>query len=350
LLRSLSIRNIVLIEEVDVDFDDGLCVLTGETGSGKSIFLDALMLAVGVRSSSRLLRDGRKSGSVTAVFDVRSSKRCLELLRELELESDGDIILRRVLTEDGKSKAFVNDIMVSQGFLSTLGAELVELHGQHDQRGLLNPSFHRDMLDQYASLDSQRQIVSDLYHRMKSMERQLQELAHQKESIEREIDYLEYSLSEVSALNLQPGEEEELSSRRTLLMNREKIIAILNSVKDTVEKQNQVSKSLGSAQNQLSRNRLLGENLQSEGQQNIFESIVEDFERSLVEFGEGMTKIESIYKDLDFDELELDRIEERLFALKNLSRKYNVNGNDFPKFLEETEEKLREARSRIITL
>ncbi|MDR3078693.1 MAG: AAA family ATPase, partial [Rickettsiales bacterium] len=135
LLRSLSIRNIVLIEEADIDFEDGLCVLTGETGSGKSILLDALMLALGVRSSSRLLRDGKKSGSVTALFDISRSQRCQELLGQLGIESDGDIILRRILTEDGKSRAFVNDVMVGQSFLNTFGAELVELHGQHDQRG-----------------------------------------------------------------------------------------------------------------------------------------------------------------------------------------------------------------------
>ncbi|MDR1494578.1 MAG: DNA repair protein RecN [Rickettsiales bacterium] len=349
LLKSLSIRNIVLIEEADVDFDDGLCVLTGETGSGKSIFLDALMLAVGVRSSSRLLRDGKKSGSVTAVFDIQNNGKCRELLRELEIESSGDIILRRVLTEDGKSKAFVNDVMVGQNFLNTFGAELVEVHGQHDQRGLLNPSFHRDILDQYANLAEQRQIVSNFYYKMKSVEQQLQELTRQKESIEREVDYLEYIIDELRNMAIEAGEEEELNSRRVLLMNREKIMAVLGSVKDTVEKNNPVSKSITGAQNYLSRNRLLGENFQAEGQ-NMFDAIVEDFEKCIVEFNEGMAKIESIYRDLDFDGSELDRVEERLFSLKNLSRKYNVDSNNFPKFIEETEEKLREARGKIIAL
>ncbi|MDR2777408.1 MAG: DNA repair protein RecN [Rickettsiales bacterium] len=349
MLRSLSIRNIVLIEEADVDFDDGLCVLTGETGSGKSVFLDALLLATGVRSSSRLLRDGSRSGTVTAVFDIQNNARCRELLSELGIEFGREIILRRVLTDDGKSRAFVNDVMVGQNFLSMLGNELVEVHGQHDQRGLLNPSFHRGILDQYANLEDQRQTVSELYSRMKSTEQQLQELTRRRENMDREIEYLEYILNEVSVMDIKIGEEEELSSRRAILANRGKIVGVLNSVREMVEKNNSVSKSIISAQNCLSRSRSLGENFQTEGQ-NIFDLVVEDFEKSLIEFNEAMLKIDSIQGKLGFDESELDRVEERLFALRNLARKYAVDSNDFPKFIEETEAKLCEAKNNVVAI
>jgi DNA repair protein RecN (Recombination protein N) len=239
--------------------------------------------------------------------------------------------------------------MVGQSFLNTFGAELVELHGQHDQRGLLNPSFHRDILDQYANLAGQRQIVADIHRQMRSVEGQLQELTREKETREREIDYLEFILGEIGGLAIEVGEEEELNSRRALLMNREKIIAALNNVKDMVEKNSPVSKAIVAAQNYLSRSRSLGENFQGEGQ-NAFDAIVDDFERSLVEFNEGMLKVEAIHRSLDFDESELERVEERLFSIRSLSRKYSVASNDFPRFVEETEEKLREARGKIVAL
>jgi DNA repair protein RecN (Recombination protein N) len=349
LLKSLSIRNIVLIEEADIDFDEGLCVLTGETGSGKSVFLDALLLATGVRSSSRLLRDGNRSGSVTAVFDIQNNLKCQELLKSLEIEFGREIVLRRVLMNDGKSKAFVNDIMVGQNFLSMLGIELVEVHGQHDQRGLLNSSFHRDILDQYASLDNQKQVVSDLYHRIRSAEQQLRELIGQRDSIEKEIEYLEYALEEIAGASIKAGEEGELSVRRVLLMNREKIVGVLKNVEEMVGGANSVSKSIASAQNHLSRNRLLGENFSGEDQ-NVFDPIVDDFEKSLIEFSEAMAKIESIQKNLDFDESELDKTEERLFTLRNLARKYNVENNDFSGFLEETRERLDAAKNSVIII
>ncbi|MDR2778198.1 MAG: AAA family ATPase, partial [Rickettsiales bacterium] len=345
MLRSLSIRNIVLIEEADVDFSGGLCVLTGETGSGKSIFLDALMLALGVRSSSRLLRDGKKNGSVTAVFDVGDNVKCQEMLRELAIDFGNEIILRRILSEDGRSKAFVNDVAVGQNFLNLLGENLVEVHGQHEQRGLLNPSFHRDMLDSYGGLEAQRYIVSNLYSEMKNIEAQLRELNQQKEDIAREIDYLEYALEELKNMDVKTGEEEELNSRRTLLLSRDKIMNTLESVKGMVCGGSGVAKAISNAQNCLSRNRLLGENLLEDGQ-NIFDLVIEDFEKSLLEFNEGIRKIDLACDGGNFEEVSLEEVEERLFAIRSLARKYSVSCDDFSAFRDEMEKKLDEARNK----
>ena len=180
MLKNLSIKNIVLIDEADIDFDDGLCVLTGETGSGKSILLDALSLAIGTRSSSRLLRNGEKQGIVTASFDISKNQNCKFLLSEIGIECENELILRRILTQDGKSKSFINDITVSQNFLNLIGKELVEIHGQHDQNNLLNSTSHMGIMDQFGNLTEQKKIVSDIYKKMSEINDKLVKLKDEK--------------------------------------------------------------------------------------------------------------------------------------------------------------------------
>lgn len=339
MLRSLIIKNIVLIDEANINFEDNLCVLTGETGSGKSILLDALSLAIGVRSSSRLLRNGEEQGSVTAIFDINCNENCQSLLNEIGINFEDELILRRIITSDGKSRAFVNDVAVGQNFLNKIGEELVEIHGQHDQRGLLNPIFHRDILDQYGHLDNQRNIVSDIYTNMRSTENRLKELTTQKDNIENEIEYLEHILKEIDNLNISPGEEEELNSKRIILINKEKISNVLDSVKDMIDGQNSILKMIGNAQNYLSRSSQLGENLISDGT-NAFEDIIEDFEKSIIEFNEGLSKINSIQNNLDFNEYSLNDVEERLFAIRALARKLNIPSDSFQEYTNELGKKL----------
>lgn len=349
MLRSLIIKNIVLIDEANINFENNLCVLTGETGSGKSILLDALSLAIGVRSNSRLLRNGEGQGSVTAIFDINYNENCQSLLSEIGINFEDELILRRIITSDGKSRAFVNDVAVGQNFLNRIGEELVEIHGQHDQRGLLNPAFHRDILDQYGHLDNQRNSVSDIYVNMRSAENRLKELTSQKDNIESEIEYLEHILKEINNLNISPGEEEELNSKRILLMNREKISSVLDNVRETVDGQNSVLKIIGNAQNYLSRSSQLGENLMADGS-NAFEEIIDDFEKSIIEFNEGLSKIYSIQNDLGFDEYSLDDVEERLFAIRALARKLNIPSDTIQEYANELEKKLEGLKNQNIEI
>ena len=155
MLRHLAIRNIVLIDACELPLAEGLCVLTGETGAGKSILLDALGLALGSRSEARLLRNGAPQASVSATFDISKNEGAQEALAELGLEEADEIILRRTLTPDGKTRCFINDTAVSVTGLKTVGETLVEVHGQHDGRGLLDPATHRVILDAYGTLESQ---------------------------------------------------------------------------------------------------------------------------------------------------------------------------------------------------
>ncbi len=349
MLQNLIIKNIVLIDEANIEFNNNLCVLTGETGSGKSILLDALSLAIGMRSNARLLRNGEKQGSVIATFNIENNKKCQKLLNDLGIDFENEIVLRRILNNDGKSKAFINDVPVSQAFLNQVGEELVEIHGQHDQRGLLNPSFHRDILDAYGNLREQRKIVATLYHNMKNVENQLLELLNQKDNINQEIEYLEHILDEIDKINMQENEEQELNEKRILLMNKEKVLDILKNVKGLVDDQNSVSKVIATAQGHLSRNINIGQNIVEEGK-NAFEEIIDSFEKSLIEFNEAMDKINIIYENLDFSELTLNDVEERLFAIRGLCRKLNITADILPDYKEELEQKLNKLKNQNVEI
>lgn len=345
MLKNLIIKNIVLIDEANIDFNNNLCILTGETGSGKSILLDALSLAVGVRSNSKLLRNGEKQGSVIATFDISNNIKCKKLLDDISIDYEDEIILRRIITNDGKSKAFINDIAIGQSFLNKIGEELVEIHGQHDQRGLLNPSYHRDLLDAYGNLEEQRNVVLKIFDKMKTTEKDYLDLLNNKESIEKEIDYLEYIIKEIKTLNIATNEEEELNEKRNLLINKEKILSLVENVQNITCGQNSIAKTISSAQNILSKGVSFGENL-IENDNNVFEEIIDCFEKSLIEFNEGINKIDEIYSSLNFDEYSLNDVEERLFAIRGLARKLNITSDLIPDFLIEIEQKLKDLQSK----
>ena len=340
MLRSLSIKNIVLIDEANIDFDDNLCVLTGETGSGKSILLDALSLAIGARSNTRLLRNGEKQGIVVAIFNIKENNNCKNLLDEIGIEYSNELILRRILTQDGKSKSFINDVAVSQNFLNLIGNELVEIHGQHDQNSLLNPSYHMNILDQFCNLTEQKKIVSSIYNDLTEINRKLSLLKDEKKFRDNEIDYLRHIIDELKKLNVSVGEEDELNSKRMNLMNKEIVIDVINNVKEILDGQSPVTKLIGNAQSHLSRNNQLGESLIENGQ-NAFEIVIDYLEKSLIEFNEAMDKIYDIQSSLDFDEYSLNDIEERLFAIRALARKLNISSDNFKEFQIKLEEKLK---------
>lgn len=339
MLESLSINNIVLIDKLNIHLDNGLCVLTGETGSGKSILLDALGLAIGYRSNSRLLRNGESMGSVIADFNIANNQNCKNLLNELGIDYDDNIIIRRILYNDGRSKAFINDIQVTQSFLQNVGETLVEIHGQNEQIGLLNSSNHREILDQFGNLIDKRNIVSNIFEKMKTSKDKLEELLSKKDNIEKEKDYLKHIINEIEALNLQPNEEQELAEKRILMMNKEKVLNVLNEVKDSLEGQYSVDKGISSAQHTLSRGVRLGDNL-LEKDKNAFEEIIENLEQASININEALSKIEEIFDSLGFDNNTLESVEERLFAIRGLARKLNIQPDYILDLKVELEEKL----------
>jgi DNA repair protein RecN (Recombination protein N) len=339
MLESLSIQNIVLINKLHLPMKQGLCVLTGETGSGKSILLDALGLAIGYRSSNRLLRAGEKQGSVIAEFDISNNLICQNLLKTQDIDFQKFLILRRIIYADGKSKAFINDIPITQNFLNQIGETLLEVHGQNEQRGLLNPSFHREILDDYGNLAFQVKTVFACFEKMKTIREQLNSLLAKKDEIAREQDYLRHILNELESFKPKLGEEEELNIQRIKLMNKEKILNVLNSVKNEIEGKNNLQRSMLSAQNSLSRSIGLGENL-IDGKENSFASIIDSLEKSSIELNEAILQIDNIYNQLDFNENNLEEIEDRLFAIRGLARKFQIRSDDLPDFIEGIRKKL----------
>ena len=341
MLESLSINNIVLIDRLNIELSKGLCVLTGETGSGKSILLDALGLVIGYRSNSRLLRNGEEKGSVVATFDIGNNQKCKKLLDELDIEYDDKIIIRRVLFDDGRSKAFINDVQITQSFLQNVGETLVEIHGQNEQIGLLNSSLHRGILDEFGNLTEKQNIVASIFEEMKNAKNKLEDLKKQKDDAEREQDYLKHIINEIESLNIQQGEEQELSDKRILLMNKEKVLNVLNEVQNSLEGQggNSVEKAISSAQHTLSRGIGLGENL-IENDKNAFTEIVNNLELASENIGEALYKINKIFDNLGFDGNTLETVEERLFAIRGLARKLNIQPDMILDLKVELEKKL----------
>jgi DNA repair protein RecN (Recombination protein N) len=232
MLAQLSIRDIVLIERLDLSFDAGLSVLTGETGAGKSILLDSLLLALGGRGDGSLVRHGEDKGQVTAVFDISAQHAARALLRENGIDDDGDLIFRRVQSADGRTKAFINDQPVSVQLMRQAGQTLVEIHGQHDDRALVDIDAHRALLDAFGGTVEAAEEVSALYRAWKDAERSLKKHRERVEAAAREADYLRSSVEELEALSPRDGEEEELAESRARMMKVERIAGDISEASD----------------------------------------------------------------------------------------------------------------------
>ena len=331
MLKNLIINNIVLIDKLNLDFASGLCVLTGETGSGKSILLDALGLAIGYRSSSRLLRIGEDNASVVADFDITINNSCKKLLKKLDIDFDDDLIIRRILYKDGRSKAYINDIPVTQNLLKSIGQTLVEIHGQNEQSFLLNSSFHRNILDEYGNLIKKTESLSKIYDDMQKAKRELNEFFEKKNSSNKEKEYMLHIINEIDSLNIHIGEEKELIDKRVILMNKEKIMNIIYNIKNNIDnEQNNISKSITSSINILFKNISLGENL-IDNSENIFELLIKDLEQTNINLNEAIDKINLLLNTFEFEKNTLEDIEERLYLIKSLARKLNVQSDDLLK-------------------
>lgn len=332
MLRSLSIRDIVVFDRLDLDLSGGLCALTGETGAGKSILLDALGLATGQRAEGRLVRAGQDRGVVIAEFDPPAEPQILDLLGEQEIDGRDELIVRRTLNADGRSRAFVNDQPVSVGFLSRLGEALVEVHGQAAETGLMHPANHRGILDQYAGNQQRADLVAKQHRTWKTAEAELMRRQEELEAARREEDFLRHSAEELNDLAPEAGEEEELSSRRGFLMQAGRIAEAVSDAVDALEGDGGVAGRLRSAERALDRVRDLAAGR--------LDDALAALERAAVEFDEAANAINSASASLDGDPDELSRVDDRLFALKAMARKHRVETADLPRLAEEMNERL----------
>ena len=332
MLSALSIRDIVLIDRLDLEFRPGLCVLTGETGAGKSILLDAFTLAVGGRGDASLVRHGASQGQVTATFDPSPDHPVLQLLADNGLEADGALILRRVQAADGRTRAFINDVAVGVQLLRAVGQALVEIHGQHDDRALIDPSGHRDLVDAFGGLSGQANGVAVAWQAWKAAEDDHSRHAGEIAAIRANADYASHALEELAGLNPQVGEEEALASRRQLMMHAERIAGELNEALDALQGEGTSGARLAAALRRIER--------QSGTGGPLLASVAEALERVLNETDAARAKIEEALAATAFEPRELERAEERLFALRALARKHRVGVDDLPALVTRLETEL----------
>jgi DNA repair protein RecN (Recombination protein N) len=290
MLSRLSIRDIVLIDRLDIDFADGLAVLTGETGAGKSILLDAFALALGGRGDQALVRHGVEQGQVIAVFEVGKKHPARALLAANDIPDEDELILRRVQLADGRTRAFVNDQPVSVQVMKQLGAALVEIHGQHDDRALVDAGTHRRLLDASAGLEADAAKVEALWEARRAAREAADAHRAEVERAQREGDWLRHAVDELSKLAPQAGEETSLAERRTTMMQSEKVAEDLREAHDAIAGSNSAMPALAAAIRRLERR---------------------------------ATQAPALVEPA-----ELERIEERLFALRAAGRKYNVQVDD----------------------
>lgn len=323
MLTALAIRDIVLIESLDLKLHGGLSGLTGETGAGKSILLDALGLATGGRADAGLVRGKATQGTATAIFDIPAGHAARALLDEAGIQHEGDLILRRVQGADGRTRAFVNDQPVSIALLRQLGDTLVEVHGQHETHGLLDPATHRGLLDAFGGFEGDVRELVRLHAAWREAQADLKRLTDEIARAQADADYLRIAVGELNELAPEPGEDQTLAQERTLMMSAEKISADLNEALETLETDGGVESRLSSALRRLDVHR--------ENAAGRLDAAVSALDRAVVEAAEARDQVSAALDTLEFDPDRLEYVEKRLFALRAAARKHSCNVDDLPR-------------------
>lgn len=332
MLQSLSIRDIILIERLTLDFSSGLNVLTGETGAGKSILLDSLGFALGRRDAKGLVRAGAEQGAVTATIICPPDHPVRSICDDAGLMWDDDgLTLRRVAAADGPSRAFVNDQRVNAATLRTIGEAIIEVHGQHDDRGLLNPRGHRGLLDAFAGASPALAICRAAWAEARAAETALTEAKAAAEEAARDRDYLAHSAEEMRKLAPEAGEDAALDSERRLMQAAERIRGEVATAAQLLggegadgaiaDAMRRLSDAAGPAEGRL-------------------DEPLEALSRAMEALAEASSGVEATLEALNFDPMALERVEERLFALRALARKHHCAPDDLPELAMEFERKL----------
>ena len=316
MLVRLSIRDIVLIDRLDIDFASGLSVLTGETGAGKSILLDAFALALGARGDAALVRHGAEQGQVTAAFELPAGHPARALMAANDIPAEDELILRRVQVADGRTRAFVNDQPVSVQTMKLIGAALVEIHGQHDERALVDVASHRRLLDAFGALDGEAEEVARRWDERRAREAEVAAHRAEVERAQREADWLRHAVEELARLAPVPSEETALAERRAAMMAAEKVAGDLRDAHAAVAGAQSPAPALSAALRRLER--------RSAQAPRLIEPAVKSLDAALAAIEDARVHLDAALRAADHDPRELEKIEERLFALRAAARKYNV--------------------------
>ncbi len=326
MLAALTIRDIVLIEQAALEFAPGLNVLTGETGAGKSILLDSLGLAVGGRGRASV-RAGASQGSATAVFEPEKNHPAFGLLAEQAMEAGPEIVLRRTLASDGRSRAFINDQVVGVALQKDIGSLLLEVHGQQDDRGLFDIATHRALLDGFGGLNGDAQTVAALFGEWSAARQALEDLKALAARAQAEADFVRAAASELSDFDPQSGEEESLAGERALMMNAARIVEEVSSALESLSGDRGAQSGLAQAMKKLSR--------MNEEARKIAAPAEAALDQAYALAEEARRELDSLLSRLDSDTGALEKKEERLFALRALARKYGTTPDQLPALRDE---------------
>ncbi len=338
MIKYIFIKNIALIDSLKIDFEEGLTVFSGETGAGKSVLLNCLSLASGRRSDVGFLRKGVNEGSVTVEFDVRNNSSILEKLSNHGLSTESNqILLRRILYNSGKSKAFINDSPVTVGLLQNIGSDLIEIHGQNEKIGLLDPGLHIKLLDKYAGHNNLLKKVKDAFKSYAKLSKIYLEVIELNKNKAKHEEKLKNDINLISNLNLKENEEKILKSKKLFLMHHEKIFEVINKIHILLSDEGNSSyNELASSANKL-------ETIIDDSKEIIeLKQINHSINQILIESKEVISNIKSIRENYHFNPKELEEIEQRLYDINNLSRKFNIIPGDLNNFLQGLEKQYAE--------
>lgn len=331
MLRGLDIRDMLIIDHLSLEFSSGLNVLTGETGAGKSILLDSLGFVLGWRGRADLVRSGQDQGEVSAWFDLGQTHPARAVLQEAGIPIEDELILRRVNSRDGRKTAWINDRRVSGEVLRAVSEHLVELHGQHDDRGLLDPKGHRDLLDTFGGHDDMLSTVSAAYRALRATEKDLRTAEAAQEELRAEEEFLRHAVDELQKLAPEVGEEAELDSRRRLMQGAEKIRADIAHAAQALGREG-AEGMMSDAMRWLD-----GAADAAEGR---LEEPLAALSRAMVELDDAAQGVEACLDALEFNPHDLELTEERLFAIRALARKHNVAPDELPTLAQDLSAKL----------
>ena len=333
MLVGLDIRDILIIDHAEIIFTSGLNVLTGETGAGKSILLDSLGFVLGWRGKTEIVRPGADFGEVSVWFEVDVDHPVKKILDENNIPWEEELLIRRVISADGRKTAWINGRRVPRELLIQLSPLLIEIHGQHDDKGLLDQRSHIHLLDMFAANTSQRELVKEAWKKLKKAEKELHDEQKKFSAFEAEESFLRYSLDELIRVNPKEGEEQELDAKRRMMQSAEKI-------KDDILKAQNAVGANGAESLILDAMRWI--ETASGKSDGPFDDALASLSRASTELGEASGIIDGLVSTLDFDAHELEMLEERLFEIRGLARKHKIPSDQLYKFKAELEDKVAE--------